>query len=105
MARTYTDEKRVVVTGLGVVAGPTSGANSLAETLRDSTLTCSEVDLSGGYHLPESARLAVLSRGLDLREWLSSAETRRMSPPSKLAVAAARMAVKDSRLDGAVSGP
>lgn len=111
MSPTYASEHsmagrgRVVVTGLGVVAGSSSGADQLAEILRGSTMPCSEVDRSAGYHLPESARLAVLSRGLDLHTWLSPAEGRRMSSPSKLAVAAARMAVEDAGLRGAVAGP
>lgn len=64
-----------------------------------------EVDRSAGYHLPESARLAVLSDGVDLKGWLSPGEGRRMSLPSKLAVAAARMAVKDAGLGSEIAGP
>jgi 3-oxoacyl-[acyl-carrier-protein] synthase II len=95
----------VVVTGLGVVAGMSCGAERLAETLRGSIMTCSEVDRRAGYHLPESARLAVLSAGVNLSEWVSPAAGRRMSVPSKLAVAAARMAVADADLAEAVAGP
>lgn len=94
----------VVVTGLGVVAGPSSGADQLAETLRGSTMQCSEVDRTSGYHVPESARLAVLSNGLDLSKWVRALEGRRMSVPSKLGVAAARMAVADAGLTGGVGG-
>lgn len=95
----------VVVTGLGVVAGLSCGADRLAETLRGSIMPCTEVDRRDGYHLPESARLAVLSRGVDLSQWVSPSTGRRMSVPSKLAVAAARMAVADADLLGAVAGP
>jgi 3-oxoacyl-[acyl-carrier-protein] synthase II len=95
----------VVVTGIGVVAGLSCGVEQLAETLRGSTMPCSEVDRRAGYHDAESARLAVLSSGVDLTRWVSPAMGRRMSLPSKLAVAAARMALADTDLLGAVEGP
>jgi 3-oxoacyl-[acyl-carrier-protein] synthase II len=63
------------------------------------------VDQRGGYHVPESARLAILSTGVDLTQWVSPAAGRRMSVPSKFAVAAARMALTDADLLGAVAGP
>jgi 3-oxoacyl-[acyl-carrier-protein] synthase II len=95
----------VVVTGLGVIVGSLWGAARLAEALRGSTMACSEVDRAAGYHLAESARLAVLTTGLDLSAWVPPAAGRRMSPPSKLGVAAARMAVEDAGLLGEVGGP
>jgi 3-oxoacyl-[acyl-carrier-protein] synthase II len=95
----------VVVTGLGVIDGPVCGADRLAEALRTSTVACSEVDRAAGYHLPQSARQAILTAGLDLSSWVPPATGRRMSPPSKLGVAAARMAVEDAGLLGEVGGP
>jgi 3-oxoacyl-[acyl-carrier-protein] synthase II len=95
----------VVVTGLGVVAGESCGADRLAETLRGSIMPCSAVDRRAGYHVPESARLAVLTGGVNLAQWVSPAAGRRMSVPSKLAVAAARMAVADADILEAVAGP
>lgn len=71
----------VVVTGVGVVAG-----------------SLTEVDRSAGYHLAESARMALLTRGLDLSAWIKPNEGRRMSHPSKMAVAAARMAIDNAGL-------
>ena len=56
----------------------------------------SPVDRSAGYHLPESARTAALIGGADLTAWVPAAMARRMSPPSKLAVAAARMATAEA---------
>jgi 3-oxoacyl-[acyl-carrier-protein] synthase II len=94
-----------VVTGLGVVAGPSCGADRLAETLRGSIMQSSTVDQRSGYHLPESARSAVLACGVDLSRWVSPAAGRRMSLPSKLAVTAARMALADAHLSDAVAGP
>lgn len=98
-------DARVVVSGLGVVAGSSCGWNQLADALQTSTMQCSEIDRSAGYHEAGSARLAVLTRGLDLSPWISQAMGRRMSPPSRLAVTAARMALEDAGLVGAVAGP
>jgi 3-oxoacyl-[acyl-carrier-protein] synthase II len=69
-----------------------------------STMPCSEVDLKAGYHLPESARLAVLARR-DLSSWVLPGASRRMGVPSKFAVAAASMAADNAGLDGALEGP
>lgn len=93
------------MTGLGVITGSVCGAPRLAEALRTSTIARSDVDRAAGYHLPESARQAILTAGLDLSPWVSAGAGRRMSPPSKLGVAAARMAVEDAGLPGKVGGP
>jgi 3-oxoacyl-[acyl-carrier-protein] synthase II len=89
-----------VITGVGVVGGFGCGLGALAEVLRSSHPTLVEVDRSAGYHLPESARTAALIGSADLTAWVPPAMARRMSPPSKLAVAAARMALAE----GAASG-
>jgi len=88
----------VVVTGLGVVCGTDSGADALARTLLGAAMPVADVDRSQGYHLENSARHAVLTAGLDLSPWLSPALARRMSTPSRLAVAATRMAFIDAGL-------
>jgi 3-oxoacyl-[acyl-carrier-protein] synthase II len=95
---------QVVVTGLGVVAGMPLGIDRLAETLRRAIVPSAEVDQRAGYHLPGSARLAVLSGSVNLSEWVSPSMGRRMSMPSKFAVAAARMALADAGLFGAAEG-
>ena len=95
----------VVVTGLGAVVGPTCGAAQLAQAMRSSSMLCMEVDRRDGYHLADSARTAVLTSGLDLSPWVPPAAGRRMSPPSKLAVSAARMAVDEAGLAGDIGGP
>lgn len=92
-----------VVTGLGVIAGPIAGTGPLADALRASSMPLRDVDRSAGYHESDSATLAGLADGFDFRAWLSAAELRRMSRPSKLAVAAARMAIKSAGTD--VAGP
>ncbi|HEU0091503.1 MAG TPA: beta-ketoacyl synthase N-terminal-like domain-containing protein [Vicinamibacteria bacterium] len=89
-----------VVTGVGVVGSFGCGLNALAEALRASRPVLSEVDRSAGYHLPESARTAALIGAADLTTWVPPASARRMSPPSKVAVAAARMATAEAGGDG-----
>jgi 3-oxoacyl-(acyl-carrier-protein) synthase len=85
-----------VVTGVGVVGSFGCGVAALAEALRTSSPVVSDVDRAAGYHLPESARRAALMGGMDLGTWVPPAMGRRMSPPSKFAVAAARMAVSEA---------
>jgi 3-oxoacyl-(acyl-carrier-protein) synthase len=89
-----------VVTGVGVVGSFGCGVAALAEALRTSRPVVSDVDRSAGYHLPKSARRAALIGGMDLTTWVPPAMARRMSPPSKLAVAAARMAVAEAGCGG-----
>lgn len=96
---------RVAVTGIGAVVGLACGVDQLEEALRRPVMQCSEIDRGDGYHLPEAARLGVLTTGLDLSPWVPPATGRRMSRPSKLAVSAARMAVEDAGLMGALGGP
>lgn len=81
-----------MVTGLGTVGSYGAGADSLRKALAAAAPALSEVDRSAGYHLPESARLACLVPPGLLAPWLSPVEARRMSPPSRMAVTAARMA-------------
>jgi 3-oxoacyl-[acyl-carrier-protein] synthase II len=99
------EDARVVITGVGVLSGPSCGVDAFSESLRGGApMPCSEIDQRAGYHRAESARLAVLCGGADLTTWVSPAIGRRMSPPSKFAVAAARMALSDADLLGAVAG-
>lgn len=102
---TSTNGCGVVVTGVGVISGLSCGITAIAETIRAATLRTYEVNRQAGYHLPESSRLAVLSGGANLSAWVSPSMGRRMSVPSKFAVAAARMALADGGLSSAVEGP
>jgi 3-oxoacyl-[acyl-carrier-protein] synthase II len=85
----------ILITGLGTVGAYGCGGDSLRRALADPdpSVLLSEVDRSAGYHRPGGARRALLTRGVSVAEWLAPGEARRMSPPSKLAVAAARMAL------------
>ncbi len=94
----------VLLTGLGTVGAQGSGAESLRQLLASSeppSRLLSDIDRAAGYHLEAGARKAFLVDPARVREWLSPAEARRMSPPSKLAVAAARMALRDAGLGDA----
>ena len=93
------------ITGLGTVGAYGSGAESLRRALAASEPPrLSEVDRSAGYHLAQAPRRAFLVDPALLREWVPAAEARRMSPPSRLAVAAARMAFQGERLPDEQTG-
>jgi 3-oxoacyl-[acyl-carrier-protein] synthase II len=89
----------VVITGLGAVGSWGAGADLLREALAAGRPALSEVDRSAGYHRAGGARRAALVPPGALAGWLSPGEGRRMSFPSKLAVAAARMALGCAELD------
>src|SRR6185312_4399100 len=90
----------VLVTGVGTLGCWGSGSELLAAALAAGVPLASEVDRSAGYHLANGARRACLVPAGQLAGWLSPGESRRMSPPSKLAVAASRMALECAGLDG-----
>src|SRR6185369_2124276 len=74
----------VVITGLGTVGAYGCGGDSLRRALAAPDPSAFLAPL-----LSDVDRTA----GVSLAEWLAPGEARRMSPPSKLAVAAARMAL------------
>ena len=88
----------VVVTGIGTLGCYGTGCLSLRRALAASLPVLSEVEAPVGIAAPLGSRQAALARGLDLSPWITPATARRMSGPSKLAVAAARMAVAEAGL-------
>lgn len=93
--------RSILVTGLGTVGAYGAGDESLRRHLvspEPPWSLLSEVDRSPGYHLPKAAHKAYMVDGALVREWLSATEARRMSPPSKMALAAARMALRGAGL-------
>lgn len=85
----------IFITGLGTLGAYGSGAESLRQALAASeppALTV--VDRSAGYHLAQAPKRAFLVDPALLREWVPPGEARRMSPPSRYALAAARMAFR-----------
>lgn len=94
----------VVITGLGTIGCFGAGRESLRTALAGSAPSLSEMDRSAGLHRDGGSRLAALARGSDLSPWVRPAAARRMSGPSKLAVAAARMAIADGGLENTAEG-
>ncbi len=95
--------RAAVITGLGVVGPHGIGRAGLSEALVAGRPLASEIDRSSGYHAADSSRLAALVPKLDLGRWLPPAEARRLSVPSRFAVAASRMACEDAGL-GSLEG-
>jgi 3-oxoacyl-[acyl-carrier-protein] synthase II len=94
-------EREILVTGLGTVGPYGSGDESLRRVLASGEPPIpAELDGSAGYHVSRAVRQALLVDPALLREWLSPGEARRMSPPSKLAVSASRMALRNAGLEG-----
>jgi 3-oxoacyl-[acyl-carrier-protein] synthase II len=92
------------VTGLGTLGAFGAGPQELARALQAARPLAREVDRSAGYHRRGAARTACLLPPGLLTPWISAAEARRMSPPSKMALAAARMALREAVLEGAAEG-
>ena len=90
----------VVVSGLGAVGPFGVGAEALAASWRAGGPSACEVDRAAGYHRPGGARRALLAAEVDLAALVPPAQSRRMSPPARLAVAAARLALADAGLAG-----
>ena len=96
---------KVVITGLGTIGCFGTGRENLRAALAGSAAPAlTEVDRSAGLHRDGGSRLAALARGSDLSPWVRPAAARRMSGPSKLAVAAARMATTDGGLENTEEG-
>ncbi|HEV8241923.1 MAG TPA: beta-ketoacyl synthase N-terminal-like domain-containing protein [Thermoanaerobaculia bacterium] len=90
---------RVVITGLGVVLATGAGRDSLASALAASAPRLTTVNTAPGFHAPGTARQAALAQHVDLSPWLPSSRARRLSWPSRFAVAAAEMALADAAID------
>lgn len=95
----------VVITGVGVIAGPHVGVDAVREAMAAPAAAVAPVDHSRGLHLPGAPRLAVLCAGIDWPSLVPADVARRMSVPSKFAVAAARLARADAALPSEPEGP
>ncbi len=87
-----------VITGLGTIGPGGQGRETLARTLLAGRPAVTEVDRGAGLHRETGARLAALVRDRDLSRFITPAAGRRMSFPSRLAVAAGRMALDEAGL-------
>jgi 3-oxoacyl-[acyl-carrier-protein] synthase II len=95
----------VVVTGIGTVGAFGAGRKALLAGLQAGEPRLTAIDRSAGYHRSRravgtggigGARLAALARQEDVAGLLPAALARRMSPPARLAVAAAKLALRDA---------
>jgi 3-oxoacyl-[acyl-carrier-protein] synthase II len=93
-----------VVTGLGTIGPCGHGREALAAALAVGKPAVAEVDRGAGLHREGGARLAALVGKRDLSRWIAPAAARRMSFPSKLAVAAARMALAEAGIGATEAG-
>lgn len=94
----------VVVTGLGWVGAHGAGREALARALAAGEPASVEVDRTGGHHRAQGARRAALVPVESLAPLVPAAAARRMSYPSRLAVAATRLALADAGLDEKAPG-
>jgi 3-oxoacyl-(acyl-carrier-protein) synthase len=99
--------REVVITALGSAGAYGCGRAALERVMAAGTPpSTAEVDRAAGYHRAHGARRALLTPLGSLMPWLPPAEARRMSPPSRLAVAATRMALAACGLEPAqLAGP
>ncbi len=97
----------MVVTALGTAGAHGCGRAGLERALAaGAPPPATEIDRGAGYHRPAGARWALLTPVAALAPWLPAAEARRMGPPSRLAVAATRMALAEAGIDPAqLAGP
>jgi len=96
--------RSVVITGVGAVSAFGLGLGPIREGLLAGTPRLTEVERPEGYHRAGGARLAALVGAPDLGPWLPAGAGRRMSPPSRFAVAAARMALRPAGDEGERAG-
>jgi 3-oxoacyl-[acyl-carrier-protein] synthase II len=97
----------VVITALGTAGAWGGGTAGLAQALgAGAPPPATLMDAACLCRRPGGARRALLTPAAALAPWLPAAEARRMSQQSRLAVAAARMAVAESGLPAArLAGP
>ena len=76
-----------------------AGKESLAAALAAGAPRLTEIDVKQGYHAAGTARWAALATHVDVTRWLPASRARRLSWPSRYAVAAAEMAIADAGID------
>jgi 3-oxoacyl-[acyl-carrier-protein] synthase II len=86
----------VVISGAGTIGPFGQGREALGRALLLGRPAAVEVDRKAGTHRARGSRLAALVGERDVSRWVPPAAARRMSLPSKLVVAAARMALEEA---------
>lgn len=95
--------ERVVVTGFGHTDAWGCGLDALRQTFLHGP-KLSDLDTSMGYHRTDGSKRAVLVDDSGFGPWLSPRQARRMSPPSRFAVVAARIAWQMAKLEDHATG-
>lgn len=97
----------VAVTGVGVLGPSGAGGEALAAALAEGRPLDRPLERDARYHHPRARCRAARLPEVDLDSWVHPREGRRMSALSRMAVAAARMALDDAGLprDGARRPP
>jgi 3-oxoacyl-[acyl-carrier-protein] synthase II len=90
--------RRVVITGAGTVATGAVGGGALAQLFERGAAAATEVPGEPALDRAGASRRALLVDPAATAEWLDPLDGRRMCPPSRLAVAAARIALADAGL-------
>ncbi len=93
----------LAITGLGVVSAAGLGRDAIAAAFAEGRVESREVDRREGFHRRGHARRAATCAHVDLSSVVPPAQSRRLSPSSRYAVAAARLALADAGL-GATAG-
>ncbi|MEZ5966480.1 MAG: beta-ketoacyl synthase N-terminal-like domain-containing protein [Planctomycetota bacterium] len=88
----------VVITGVGTLGSFGAGNEALTAALAEGRALTTELPDPAGYRHAGAATRASLCGHVPLEGWLDPARARRMSAPSRYAVAAARMALADAGL-------
>jgi len=89
----------IVITGLGTLGPHGIGLAPLQDGLREGRTAASAIELSPRFHRAGSARMAGRVDPLGLKPFLDPQLARRLSLPSRMAVAAARLALADAGLE------
>lgn len=98
-------EYRVVVSGVGTVGAHGTNLEALRRSLEGGLPVLTAVDRSEGFHRKTCATSAIRLKDGALHGLLSPRLARRMSPASRMAVAAAHLAVASAGCDaGSVAG-
>jgi 3-oxoacyl-(acyl-carrier-protein) synthase len=90
---------------MGTVGSSGAGVSALAQALASGTPSFGLVDRTARLHEEGGARSASLAAELDLTAWVPGSAARRMSAPSRFAVAAAKMALAQSGGEAAAREP
>jgi 3-oxoacyl-(acyl-carrier-protein) synthase len=93
--------REVVITGWGAIGPWGAGVDAVRAALERGAVPRTAVDRAAGLHRRGGARLAGVCRDGDISGLVPPAQARRMSHPSKLAVAALTLALRDSGLEAA----